>query len=632
MADWNKASLAPGSAAKLFRIYNDDHGDEQHDDDDEPPLRFTSRRSPVLCSSACVATSQPAASAIGYDILKFKGGNAADAAIAIAAALAVTEPCSTGLGGDMFSLWYDHDTKSVSCINGSGKSPQALTWNVVQQACGGTAKNNKKKNDGGIDAASFCDSALAVTVPGAAQGWYDLYQRHGSGRLSFAELLEPAAQLAEQGFPVAPITAFHWSSGFSQITRWLDKDNDTSTEHAPTTKIPLTTLQNLPPQAGDIVYNPDMARVLRDLGQYGPQQGFYQGATGKAMVEAVQKHGGVLTLEDLSQHTSDFPQPIAAQYRHMNMWQVPPNGQGVAGLIALKGVAHLEEKQAKQQGEEVEEGNVGVDAATTIQTGFQVGTADAYHAQIEMMRLGFADVRAHVADANHMKVSTEDWLLNHDRIAQRVDDCFDPTKAVVQGMPDASSCTVSFQVVDAHGNAISFVNSNFLGFGTGIVPNNCGFSLQNRGFGFNIDDRNHVNAIAPNKRPFHTIIPAMLTHADGTNDLFATLSNMGANMQPQGHLQLTMNLLAGNMDPQAAIDMPRFCIVDGTQEGKVYMEEGVEESVIQELHGRGHSLVPNVGGHARSIFGRAQIIQRNRASGVLWAGSDGRADGCAMGY
>jgi gamma-glutamyltranspeptidase/glutathione hydrolase len=248
---------------------------------------------------------------------------------------------------------------------------------------------------------------------------------------------------------------------------------------------------------------------------------------------------------------------------------------------------------------------------------------------IEMMRLGFADGRAHVADEAHMSVSVEQ-LLDPKRINDRAESLFEPEKATIAGTPIASSCTVSFQVVDKDGNAISFVNSNYMGFGTGIVPSGCGFTLQNRGFGFTLE-QNHPNVVAPRKRPYHTIIPGMITYSD-TNELHSTISNMGGNMQPQGHLQLTVDMVAGGLDPQAAIDLPRFCIADGTKDGMVQIEGGVEEKDILELKVRGHNLQDNVFGHARSVFGRAQIIKRNRQTGVLWGGSDGRADGCAIGF
>ena len=184
--------------------------------------------------------------------------------------------------------------------------------------------------------------------------------------------------------------------------------------------------------------------------------------------------------------------------------------------------------------------------------------------------------------------------------------------------------------MDSYGNAISMVNSNFQGFGTGLVPDKCGFTLQNRGYGFNFQ-MEHPNCIGPRKRPCHTILPAILTHSD-TGKLYATLSNMGGNMQPQGHMQLTVGMLAGGLDPQEAIDFPRFCILDGTQGGIVYMEDGIDEAVLSELKERGHKMEPSIRGYERCIFGRAQIIKRDPSTGVLWAGSDGRADGCAMGF
>jgi gamma-glutamyltranspeptidase/glutathione hydrolase len=561
---------------------------------DKKLLPFTSRRSPVLCRHACVASSQPLATGIGYDLLK-QGANAAEAAIGVAAALAVTEPCSTGLGGDMFCLYYDNATRSVHAINGSGKSPGRLTFELLQDKYPGRCDDER------IDSVRYRDSPDAVTVPGAAMGWQDLLEQHGSGNFSLASLLEPAAQLAQEGFPVAPITSYHWKMGMSQMTRWLDEGET----------VPLS-VNGCGPEPGDILTNPDMARVLRDLGLYGAKDGFYQGATGQAIVREIQKHGGGITMEDLAAHCSTFPEPIYAEYRGCKLWQVPPNGQGVAGLIALSGLRHLEEKHLINR--------ISPDTRSS---------ADTYHALLEMMRLGFADSTAHVGDPDYMAVDS-DWLLDMERVGKRAETLFDPSRSQIHGMPDASSCTVSFQVVDADGNAVSFVNSNYMGFGSGIVPEGCGFTLQNRGFGFTLK-ADHPNAPGPSRRPFHTIIPGMLTHSD-TNEFYATISNMGAIMQPQGHLQLTVAMLAGGLDPQAAIDAPRFCIFDGTQGGVASMEEGFDEALISELRVRGHLLREDVSGYDRSIFGRAQIIKRDRETGVLWAGSDGRADGCAQGF
>ena len=494
----------------------------------------------------------------------------------------------------MFCLYYDNQNRSVSCVNGSGCSPAGLNMDVLRRDC-----SNEK---GEVDPDKFKFSAHAVTVPGAARGYEDVLHRHGSGKFTLAELVEPAAKLAEEGFPVAPITSHHWRSGMSQIKAWLEDGEP----------VPLSKDGKEGPQAGDVMTNPDLAKVLRDLGKCGSSKGFYEGSAGQAIVHAVQVHGGTMTLEDMASHSSTFPNPIAATYRGIQLWQVPPNGQGVAGLIALSGLEHLEKQ--------------GLSIEIAPET---VGKADSYHVMIEMMRLGFSDARNYVTDLNQMPVSCE-WLLDPKRIGERAEQMFNRNKAVVAGSPLPSSCTVSFQVVDSQGNAISFVNSNFMGFGTGIVPKGCGFSLQNRGFGFSTDS-DHPNLVAPKKRPYHTIIPGMLTYAD-TNELYATISNMGGNMQPQGHLQLTVGMVAGGLDPQAAIDFPRFCIVEGTKEGYVSIEDGVDDDVIKSLKEKGHCIIDGVIGHDRSIMGRAQIIKRDRKTGVLWAGSDGRADGCAMGY
>ena len=324
-----------------------------------------------------------------------------------------------------------------------------------------------------------------------------------------------------------------------------------------------------------------------------------------------------MTLNDLTNHESLFPQAISQSYRNVKLWQVPPNGQGIAALIALSGLKHLEDK--------------GICPQMTPETVGQ--TADALHVQIEMMRLGFADARKYVTCPHHT-VPT-DWLLDPNRIGNRAEQRYDPHRANCHNDDALSSCdTVSFQVVDEEGNAISFVNSNFMGFGTGMVPDGCGFTLQNRGFNFSLDPE-HANHLAPSKRPFHTIIPAMLTHTDTTSGeelLYATLSNMGGFMQPQGHLQLTVNMVAGEMDPQRAIDMPRFCIPAGTHDGLVQLEEGIPNCLLEELGRMGHHMETNISGHDRSVFGRAQIIKKDPETGVLWAGSDGRADGCAMGF
>jgi len=534
------------------------------------------------------------------------GGNAADAAIAVNAALAVLEPCSCGLGGDMFALYYDASDCKVSALNGSGRAPAALTLDVLLR--------DFPDGKGGISTGEFKTSVHSITVPGAAAGWEDFLAKHGSGRLTLAQLLEPAAKLAEDGFPISPLTSFYWSSGLPLVKRWFDNAGD-----GEVSAVPLSMDgRGRGPKPGEIFRNPDLAAVLRSLGKHGSRKGFYGGAPGKAIIESIQKHGGTMTMEDLLEHTSTFPEAICAEYRDVKLWQVPPNGQGIAGLIALTGLQALEEKEIipKISGQDCLAPN-------------SVPTA---HAMIEMMRLGFADARAFVCDpempGNGSK--SNEWLLDKERLSKRAIDMFDPQKASVCGEAVATCGTVSFQVVDGNGNAVSFVNSNFCGFGTGLVPDGCGFTMQNRGFGFDLDP-SHPNALEPKKRPYHTIIPGMLTHSD-TGELYASISNMGGHMQPQGHALLTVALVAGKVDPQRAVDLPRFCIADGTKNGVVMIEEGFDAKVVEELSAMKHNYQSGISSYARSVFGRAQIIKRDRQTGVLWAGSDGRADGCALGY
>jgi len=519
----------------------------------------------------------------------------------------------------MFSLYYDSRDKQVTCVNGSGRCPGNLDLDILKQEL--------PDGKGGVDQNRHRKSVHSITIPGAARGWEEFYARHSSGIFSFAELLEPAANLAQDGFPVAPITSVAWSNGVEQdIKKWHSSDD--------VLPMPLS-IDGRGPLPGEIFKNADMAKVLQSLGEHGATKGFYESFPGQAIVDAVQKHGGYMTMDDLKEEYTQctFPDSISVEYKGFRVHQIPPNGQGIAGLIALSGLNALEES-----------GMIPPPVSHPQGSGWK--SPMTWHAMIEMMRLGFADARAFVCDEEFCKKhgsgtndndkckynssrSSSEYLLDQERISERAKKVFDSEKACVQGIPDPTSCTVSFQVVDRDGNAVSFVNSNFMGFGTGLVPDGCGFTLQNRGAGFSLEE-NHPNVIEPYKRPYHTIIPAMITHAD-TDELYATLSNMGGFMQPQGHMQLTVALASG-LDPQAAIDQPRFCISDGTHNGTVLIEEGLDDLNIMALSELGHNMVPHVKGFSRAIFGKAQIIKRDRKTGVLWAGSDGRSDGCAVGF
>jgi len=541
-------------------------------------LEFISRRSPVYGTGGMVATSQPLAVAAGLEILS-RGGNAADAAVATAAALNVTEPTSTGLGGDCFALFYQASTGHISALNGSGRAPANLTI-------------ERLRNEGLIDNLPPFHP-YTITVPGACAGWCDLLDRHG--RLPISQVLAPAIHLAEAGYPVAPITAFFWGRSAERLRKTLGG-------------IELT-IDGRAPRAGEVFRNPGLAHTMRKVAD-GGKAAFYQGEIAEAIAAVVTQAGGCLTVADLATHTSTWEQPISTPYRHVRVWECPPNGPGLAALLAL----NLLE---------------GYDLAS-----IPPGSSQRLHLMIEAMRLSFADTRWYVADPA-FNPAPLDWLLSKDYASERRK-LIDPERATLDqnhGTLTSSSDTVYLSVVDAEGNACSFINSNYMGFGTGIVPSGFGFTLQNRGLGFS-HDPNHPNALMPGKRPYHTIIPGMIT-VDGNgssaipNLLYASFGVMGGFMQPQGHMQVVASMIDDGADPQSTLDRPRFCIDNTNPAGKVALEEGFSPEVEAELGRMGHSLYW-ARGLDRSIFGRGQIIRRDASTGVLCGGSDPRADGCAM--
>lgn len=568
-------------------------------------LAFASRRSPVLSRRGMVATSQPLAVAAGLEILA-AGGNAADAAVATAAALNVTEPCSTGIGGDAFALYYEGATGRVLALNGSGRAPAALSLERLSRE--------------GFTQALPPFHAHTVTVPGACAAWCDLVEGHG--RLPLARVLAPAIRLAEEGFPVAPLTAHQWARGAAR--QLASAPNGAELLRG-----------GRAPRAGERFRNPGLARTLRAVAE-GGARAFYEGPIAGAIVRVLRGAGGCMAEADLAAHRSDWPRPITAVYRGHRIWQCPPNGQGLATLLALK---LLE----------------GFDAAE-----MPAGSVLRLHRQIEALRLAFADTRWFAADPDTDPAPLEALLSQAyaDERRRLIDDTRAQAEAG-RGSPVAGSDTAYLSVVDAEGNACSFINSNYQGFGTGIVPQGWGFTLQNRGLGFSLDPA-HPNRLQPGKRPYHTIIPGLITRLGGASTgsaartsageaggtttpagepLFTCFGVMGGFMQPQGQLQVAMNLIDDGLDPQAALDRPRFCIPaeagdgGGGPEGggaPIAIELGTPPAVLDELAARGHRLALTEG-HARSIFGRGQVILRDAATGVLWGGSDPRADGCAMG-
>ncbi len=534
-------------------------------------MTFDSRRSPVYSRGGIVAASQPLAVAAGLRALE-AGGNAADAAVATAAALNVTEPTSTGLGGDCFALFFDAKTKTVSALNGSGRAPAALSLARLEK-------------EGMRQIPPY--HPYTITVPGACAGWCDLIERFG--RMPLSTTLAPAIRLAEEGFPVAPVASYFWQNAAArgQLRRAANGRE--------------LTIDGRGPNPGEIFRNPGLARTLRLIAE-GGKAAYYQGPIAEAICAIVGEAGGCLSLNDLATHVSTWEEPISTTYHGVRVWECPPNGQGLAALLAL----NLLE---------------GFDLAALPPLSPQ-----RLHLMIEAMRLAFADARRWVADPAFHPAPL-DALLSKDYARRRAELILADrlNTDITHGCPEYSSDTVYFSVVDGEGNACSFINSNYMGFGTGIVPRGFGFSLQNRGHNFSLDPQ-HPNRLEPGKRPYHTIIPAMATDANG--DLYACYGVMGGFMQPQGHMQVTVAMVTDGEDPQGALDRPRFCLEGKLTGPEVSLEVGIPRVAVRALQAMGHKAEV-VSGMSRALFGRGQIIRRDPSSGVLCAGSDPRADGYA---
>jgi gamma-glutamyltranspeptidase / glutathione hydrolase len=540
-------------------------------------IPFHPYRSPVYATRGMVAATQPTAVLAGLRVLE-AGGNAADAAIAAAAAISVSEPTSCGIGGDCYALYYDAASTRVTALNGGGRAPAELTLDKL--AAGGFKTQLPQFH------------AHTVTVPGVIRGWCDLLERHGS--LSMAQVLAPAIELAERGFPVAPKTAQMWEQGASMQLRFSVGGR--------AMLIPDGAGKHRPPAVGEIFRNPDLARTLSRVAEHGAD-GYYRGEIARAIVAAVREAGGVLSEADLAAHESSWEEPISVVYRGIRIWERPPSGQGLVALIALSLLSHLDH---------------AIEAPALSPT--------RMHGVIEAIRIGTGDALAHIADPAAMRVSAAE-LLDPDRIARlarSIDPARGSTGPCVSRIPHGDE-TIYLSVVDGQGNACSFIESNYTGFGTGIVPANTGFTLHNRGAMFSLDP-DHPNVIGPRKRSYHTLIPAMATRDDGS--LHACFGVMGAWMQPQGHVQVIVAMLDDGLDPQLALDRPRVRVEPAT--GMVGVEENAPTELNDGLTGLGYQVRP-IRGHERALFGRGQIITRDPDTGVLCGGSDLRGDGLALG-
>jgi gamma-glutamyltranspeptidase/glutathione hydrolase len=530
-------------------------------------------RKPLFAPNGVVATSQPLAASAGLAALR-KGGTAVDAAVATAIALTVVQPTSNDIGSDLFALVWDGST--LHGLNGSGRSPAALTLDLVR---GSGLVGPPSAAHGGAQAAATGSMPargwLPVTVPGAPAGWRDLHERFGA--LPFAELFVDAIAYAERGYPVSPTVAAHWRRAAQELHPTLE-----GPEFAEWARV-----FGPGPQAGETFRNPDAARTLRLIAESGAAD-FYEGSLAAAIASHAAGTGGLITLDDLGKHSSSWVEPISVRYRNHEVWEIPPNGQGLAALIAL-GILD------------------GLPAE------------DDPHRQIEAIKLGFADVHALVADPDVVDVPVAD-LLDPAYLAARRALIGSSAGDPVAGKPSRAG-TVYLCATDSSGLMVSLIQSNYMGFGSHVVVPGTGFTLQNRGAGFALDEA-HPNVVAPGKRPFHTIIPAFLTRGGEPVGPFGV---MGGHMQPQGHVQVVTSTVDRGLDPQAALDAPRWYWHAGR---RVEVEPGVSPSVIADLRGRGHDVVVV---SEPSGFGYGQAIWRLPTGGYV-AGTEPRADGSAMGY
>lgn len=558
-------------------------------------FEFRSRRSNVLSTNGMAATSQPLATLAGLDILR-QGGNAADAAIAIAAALNVVEPFANGVGGDCFVLYWDAEEKQVFALNGSGPSPKEASIDSLRNA--------------GFEKFPYY-SGHAVNVPGAVAGWSALEDRFGT--MSFKEILAPAIRYAIEGYPVTEWIAATWKLSASRLLR--EETDDTQPKYLQVLGPPQPSgheflIDGRAPEAGEIIRIPTLGDTLQKIAEYG-KDFIYEGAFASQLSDHIQKYGGWMTPSDLHGFEAEWVEPIYADYHGVRLFECPPNGQGLAAIIAAK-----------------------------IADGFDIGNMDNLertHTLIECVRLGFAEALHWVCDPKFREIPYDE-LFSDEYIKERRG-MVNPQQAIKNlqsEIPSMGDDTVYFSVVDGNGNACSFIASLYTGPGTGLVVPGTGVLLQNRAALFNLDP-DHPNALEPGKRPYHTIIPAMVTK-DG--ELFASFGIMGGFMQPQAHLQVLSNLVDYRQNPQQALDMPRFSLNIreggdgvGSEEtgGEVLLERGFNFEEMTALARKGHHVTP-ISGLERIIFGGGQIIQRNPDSGVLIGGSDSRKDGCAMGF
>ena len=534
-------------------------------------------RSEVLGQNGMVATSHPLATQIGLDVLK-KGGNAIDAAIAANAALGLMEPTGCGIGGDLFAIVWDGKSKKLYGLNASGRSPQALTLDYFE-------KNKMVKIPS--------HGPLPVSVPGAVDGWFELHKKFGSMKMT--EILAPAIDYAEKGFPLTELISWYMhrsvpffkSKGFPNIYETYEAQNGGKL-----------------PKEGEIYKNPYLANTYRKIAA-GGRNAFYKGDIAKTIGKFIQEQGGFLSAKDFAAHISEWVEPVSINYRGYDVWELPPNGQGIAALQMLQILK-------------------GYDFSK-----IEWGSAEHLHLFTEAKKLAFEDRAKYYADMDFFKVPIEELLSDAYAYTRRAQ-ITDKAGTYKAGKISAGE-TIYMTVADKHGTMISLIQSNYRGMGSGMAPPKLGFMLQDRGELFSLK-RGQANTFEPGKRPFHTIIPAFITK---NGKPFVSFGVMGGDFQPMGHTQIVMNLIDFGMNLQEAGDAPRWDHTGGaspmgkitTNTGMIRTESGIPYSTIRGLMDRGHKM-----GTGRGIYGGYQAILWDDKNKVYHGASESRKDGHAAGY
>jgi len=534
-----------------------------------------STRSEVIAENGMVATSHPLATQIGIDILK-KGGNAVDAAIAANAAIGLMEPTGNGIGGDLFAIIWIENNKKLYGLNASGRSPKNLKLEYF-------------KNNGFSKIPAY--GPLPVSVPGCVDGWFEMHEKFGS--LNMKQILKPAISYAENGFPVSELVSYYLGISAKNFGKYPNF-NETYL------------INGFSPKKGQIFKNKDLANTLKIISEKG-RSGFYEGKIAKIMSDFIVDQGGFLSYEDLKNHKSDWIEPVSTNYRGYDVWELPPNGQGIAALQMLN---LLEKFDIKSMG---------------------FGSAEYIHHFVEAKKIAFADRAKYYADMDFNDIPV-DFLISKEYADKRRDE-IKPTRAArsVKAGEIENGDTIYLTVADKDGNMVSLIQSNYRGMGSGMVPPGLGFMLQDRGELFSLDE-DHYNVYEPEKRPFHTIIPAFITK---DNKPYISFGLMGGAMQPQGHAQIVINLIDFGMNLQEAGDAPRIRHVSNQQPtggemfdgGELSLESGFDYKEIRKLMKFGHKVIFSLGS-----FGGYQAIMYDDELGVYFGASESRKDGSAMGY